>query len=113
MTHSWGPRSNNSNSFVPFSEDETSRGSLDLSIFGMPRDGIISMGELVQAQPDDGILHTACSGSGALLSTQDNEATVWALHDQLCQKAATLAQLYGHKNMEYFCLSDAALKVGH
>ena len=72
MTHSWGPRSNNSNSFVPFSEDETSRGSLELNIFGMPRDGIISMGELVQAQPDDGILHTACSGGGALLSTQDN-----------------------------------------
>ena len=72
------------------------------------------MCELVEAPQDDGILHTACSGGGALLSTQDNEATVWALHDQLCQKAATLAQLYGHKNMEYFCLSHADLeKLGN
>ena len=67
------------------------------------------MNELVQARPDDGILHAAGSGGGALLSTQDNEATVWALHDELCQKAATLAQLHGHK-MEHFFLSHADLK---
>ncbi|NBO67055.1 MAG: hypothetical protein EBU88_19800, partial [Acidobacteria bacterium] len=65
------------------------------------------MGELVE--PDDGILHTTGSGGGALRSTQDTQAQVWELQDDLYRKAAMLAQLHGHK-MEYFCVSDADLK---
>ena len=112
MTHAWGPRTINFSSFAIL-EDDTSRSSLDhfnTYANGMPRDGGIPLGELVEAQPADGILHSAGSGGGALQSTQDNEALVWALHDQLCQKAVMLAQLHGHRNMEYFCLSQADLK---
>ena len=78
------------------------------------RDGGISMDHLVQT--DDaahGILHRAGSGGSALPRPDDTQATVWALQEDLCQKAATLARLQGRPievMMELFCVPDAELE---
>jgi hypothetical protein len=67
------------------------------------------MGELVE----DGIFHSAGSGGSALHFAEDPQARVWALQEELCQKAATVARLQGMsmiQSMEYFGVSDADLK---
>ena len=71
------------------------------------------MSELVQT--DYGILHSAGNGGSTLPSTlpDDTQATVWALKDDLCQKAATLARLRGLpglSSIEFFCVPDAELE---
>ncbi len=67
------------------------------------------MGDLVV---DEGILSTAGRGGSALPSTEDTQAQVWSLQDQLYRKASKLAR-HGHK-MEYLFLSDADLeKLGN
>ena len=99
----------------PFPLDEELsilRGSSDSCGLGMSRElgnGGLSLAELVE----DGILYNAGSGGSALPSAEDTQARVWSMQEELCRKAATVAQLRGLsiiQSMELFCVSDAALE---
>jgi len=84
------------------------RGSSDSCGLGMSRElgnGGLSLAELVV---EDGILYNAGSGGSALPSAEDTQARVWSMQEELCRKAATVAQLRG-LSMEYFCVSEADL----